>query len=780
MYNNLTQRITQTSLTFLFALVLTACGGGGNNPSSNNFSSQIISSSASSSEASSESTSSANSISSEEASTSSSSSSSSSSEAISQSSDLASSEMSSVSSFESSESSSSSSLSSSISSNQSSSSSVSSVEIAPGVTIMFPTPVSMTEQGNILVRGTARDVHSQITDLRVNGIRATTTDNFTNWRAKVTLTPGVNNLVVSTTNAAGKKVLNAGEISVKKTILTKSTKDVALDSENNRILLLDSTLKSIIAVDLVTGARSIFSHGPFVTPLSIAVDSVYNRVLILDASHEATRIVAIDLTTRARSTIAEYDRLTTFRGAITIDSGGNQAIVATSQSVSVIDLSTGEKTLLTDNSPPDPKFYLTAIKDIVLDEVQNRVLASDDGHLVAVDLLTGVSTSISGPNTPDSVPWSDLRGLALDATRNRALVLSNDSSTGDAIISVDLSNGQRTVFSNNSIPNGQNALEFPQYIAMDEINNRALVADAAHRAIIAVDLTSGQRTVLSDNNIPSGSLSTALNNPEGLAFDQINQNLIIMDDSPDILFSVNLLNSERTEIAKFDNTYGSNNFRSIVVDNDLNRVLAADLTLDAIVSIDLDSGVKSIFSAPPSGTNRTTRIPSGLALDAQNNRLLVSDILSGIHSIDLITEISSLIPIPLKLSLSTKIAYHSDRVFLTDGLKETLFSINLNNGHITEVSTNSGPNARTPFDYPSGIALDINRNRALIVDTGDIISVNLSTGARNLISKKYDNDFYRDSIAFDEANNRVFVLNHTEQSAVVIDIITGERAIVSK
>lgn len=785
MYNNATQRITQISLAILFT-ALAACGGGGsggggdNNPSSNNFSSQI-SSSASSSELSSESTSSSNSLSSEE--TSASSSSSSSSEASSS----ETSAISSVSSFESSESSSSSSSSSiqsssssfSSSSIQSSSSSVSSVEAAPGVTIMFPTPVSMTEQGSILVRGTARDIHSKITDLRVNGIRATTSDNFTNWRARVTLEPGINKLVVSTTNAAGQTVVNAAEVSVKKTVLAKSIKGLAVDSASNRAFFVDSTLKNIIAVDLTSGARSIFSYGPFVSPTSVAVDSVNNRVLVTDAGYQAPPITSFDLTTASRSVISDYTNMN-FPTAVALDYTNNRALLAESQSVTTVDLSTGEKGVLANNSTLNTNHYIGGPEDIVLDEVRNRALVTDHYHLVAIDLLSGISTSLSGPNTPNSVPWSNLRGVALDAPRNRALVLSHDSLTGGAVISVDLISGQRTVLSNNTIPNGQNSLLLPYYIAMDEINNRALVTDAVNNAIIAVDLTNGQRTVLSDNNLPNGSMSSALVSPHSLVLDPVNQNLIINDGSRRTLFSVNLITGERTDIPRLNERHGSNGFDAMAVDADQNRVLIADDILEAIVAIDMTSGFRSILSYQYSDGDNAIKYPTGLALDLENNRILISDMIYGLHSADLTSGIVSPIPTTTNFSFYTKISYHSNRIFLIDGSKQTLFAINLHNRNVKEISTNSKPNASTPFYFPSGIALDINRNRALVVDMGDIISVNLSTGARNLISKNSNGNSYASSIAFDDAHNRAFILNDTERSAVVIDIVTGERAIISK
>jgi DNA-binding beta-propeller fold protein YncE len=73
---------------------------------------------------------------------------------------------------------------------------------------------------------------------------------------------------------------------------------IALDSANNRALVVDSSLAAVVAVDLSTGDRTILSDsvtgmGPnFLFPEGITLDSANNRILVLDSSLAA--VIAVE------------------------------------------------------------------------------------------------------------------------------------------------------------------------------------------------------------------------------------------------------------------------------------------------------------------------------------------------------------------------------------------------------------------------------------------------------------------------------------------------------
>jgi len=80
------------------------------------------------------------------------------------------------------------------------------------------------------------------------------------------------------------------------------TVGIALDTNNNRLLAIaepedQASLNDILAIDLVTGARTVVSSNDagdtkYDSPRAVAYDSVEDRVLIADSNLNA--VLAID------------------------------------------------------------------------------------------------------------------------------------------------------------------------------------------------------------------------------------------------------------------------------------------------------------------------------------------------------------------------------------------------------------------------------------------------------------------------------------------------------
>jgi len=80
---------------------------------------------------------------------------------------------------------------------------------------------------------------------------------------------------------------------------------IALDSANNRALVVDRDLDALIAIDLDSGARTIVSDnntGPnLATPQAIALDSANNRALVVDSVLDALIVIELGSGERAVS-----------------------------------------------------------------------------------------------------------------------------------------------------------------------------------------------------------------------------------------------------------------------------------------------------------------------------------------------------------------------------------------------------------------------------------------------------------------------------------------------
>jgi DNA-binding beta-propeller fold protein YncE len=127
---------------------------------------------------------------------------------------------------------------------------------------------------------------------------------------------------------------------------------VVVDSTNLRALVTDTGADAIVAVHLVSGARTVLS-GPdtgvaLSAPAAAALDPARNRLLV---TTEARGIVAVDLTTGARSVIAGattgYGPLRR-PGSITVDPETGLAVITDAwyHAVTMVDTITGDRMIL--------------------------------------------------------------------------------------------------------------------------------------------------------------------------------------------------------------------------------------------------------------------------------------------------------------------------------------------------------------------------------------------------------------------------------------------------
>ena len=145
----------------------------------------------------------------------------------------------------------------------------------------------------------------------------------------------------------------------------------------------------------------------------------------------------------------------------------------------------------------------------------------------------------------------------------------------DDILDVDLTSGNRAILSADGTRGSGPSFLQPDGIAM-ESSRRALVTDALAVAVFAVDVSTGDRTVLSDASTGSGPLFTR---PVGITLNSDNSRALVTDYDANLLISVTV----------------SNGFRRILSD----------------AATDVGTGPAFIF-------------PAGIALDAANNRAVVS------------------------------------------------------------------------------------------------------------------------------------------------------------
>ncbi len=357
--------------------------------------------------------------------------------------------------------------------------------------IVFPPPQSFSESGSITVLGTAQVAGSQ-TPLKVSGVDAASSNGFANWTAQVRLVPGQNRLTLTTqdgTRLAEAVVENGADL--------RSPAGIAVDVDGGRALVTDYSLGSVVAVDLGTGARTVFSNGSvpnadnaFAGPFDVEVDAVGGRALVLDVSagSDFGRLVSVELGSGQRKVITGG---LVDPSDMTVDAANVRALVANSLNPVLgvteakligVDLTTGAMSPFSDRTVPDAVEPFTCTQAIALDSVRSRALVVDCGKIVAVDLTSGGRSIVAGPDVPAITP-----PIVVDEPNARAFV--------GGPVDVNLMTGERNPLSNAPV----GAFRF----ALDPARNRLLATEFSKGEVTAIDLATQAVTTLTSAHVPN-------------------------------------------------------------------------------------------------------------------------------------------------------------------------------------------------------------------------------------------------------------------------------------
>lgn len=371
---------------------------------------------------------------------------------------------------------------------------------APTVQIISPVDQQVVNAQTIVVAGQASDPDG-VASIEVNGVAATSTNDFATWWAEIPLVTGFNTITVASADTLLNRNPTAAQVNIQNlAIVLAEPVDLVVDEGNARILALDSQLRAVFEIDMLTEEYSLVSGEgtpdnqiPFVDPQRIAINAAATQAWVIDHAYE-------DLI--------------------------------------VVDLSIGSRSLLVDTVAPDPGESLEEARDIAIDEMSNNALmlvgglnsAVNDTRIISVNLTDGSRFILSDATTPDEDHPLDLlfNGMSevFDSVGFRLLVMQSDE-----LLSVDPLTGNRTVFSETGVetaidstldwPNNRvivlnrfssdlygadlntGNVEFlwplfgftPLRIAFDPLNNRTLILARLSSDIYAIDMVTGQISI---------------------------------------------------------------------------------------------------------------------------------------------------------------------------------------------------------------------------------------------------------------------------------------------
>lgn len=690
---------------------------------------------------------------------------------------------------------------------------------APTASIVFPPHSALTNDPEIRVVGTARDLQDdEIQAVTVNGVAATSDDGFATWQVALTLEPGTNELIVQTRDAEGNTEDEAATSEIKVEVVTSMGSSggnaVLVDQANHRALVATTYPDALLAFDLATGERTVLSasealdkvtnlepvgQGPSFTLARNLVPGISPNQVILTSGVTRTdrRFLAVDVTTGERSSFLEQiggagsgPAFDLFRSGI-MDSARNRFLVMDGfngrMRVFGVDLDTKNRTLLSGSGVGSGP-TLNEAENVFLDSVNNRLYTTDrvgdNARLLSVNLANGERAIVSDANTGTGPAILYPTALDYDPVTNRFLL------TGlDALFSIDPATGDRTVLSGDVPGTDQRigagvGFESPEGAAFLG-SQQAVVIDEILNAPTIVDLATGDRQVLPTPSIGEG---PRLQGPRSMV--RNGDQLIVADSEANQLFSVNLASGDR-EVLLDGSDSQMNVPRSLALDLTGERLFIADNLNEEprVLSISLESKALSVVSGAGVGSGDALEKPQQLAFDASSGRLYLVDRGTGqLLWIDPATGDRTSISSFDSEGLSLALTDNSQEAMVISGL--ALFRVNLATGERTFVSgsnpdTDEVIGGKYSLSGTEGMVFDSENNRVFRASPSDydIMAIDLSTGAQERVAKYelsigpgVENPV---SLLMDDSGSNLLVLDAARCALMTVNPENGDSVISS-
>jgi DNA-binding beta-propeller fold protein YncE len=394
--------------------------------------------------------------------------------------------------------------------------------------------------------------------------------------------------------------------------------------------------------------------------------------------------------------------------------------------------------------------------------------------LLSVDTASGAIQTVSDESRGSGPRLVDCWGIALDADRNRAVVLGRETRT---LYTVDIATGNRGVLSDANTGAGPQ-FDAPKDLVIDD--GSALVVDSGLDAIVAVDLTTGDREILSGAGVGGG---TGFFKPISLA---IHEEQAIVLDSGRGVFRVDLQTGDRTVLSgeDYDSPLSFHEPHRIVLAATADRVLVTDSMLQAVIAVGLTTGERTAFSGSATGDGPALLWPNAVDVDPSGEVAVVVtspeiQFENGIQTLDPRTgDRKSLVyrgnGHDVAVHPNRKLAYVLDE----DGLNR----VDLNKGNMRVIS-GDGVGSGPPFGNPRDLTLDPDRSRAFVADSGlgAIVAIDLSSGNRRIVSDESTGSGPSFNVplgvSWDAAGNRILVADRS--SVIAVDPDSGDRTILA-
>jgi sugar lactone lactonase YvrE len=640
--------------------------------------------------------------------------------------------------------------------------------------VHFPPRTASIENTSIQVRGRVLDA-TGLARVTINGTPVASTDNLATWSLEVPLNTGINELEVAQEDSNG-VVTPVETLMIERTTPFISPRFVAQDTANNRLLVLDVSQDSLIAVDAITGARSQLSppvdtaESKIRNAAGLMVDPARNRALIFQhpvtGEDDHIEFLAVDLSTGVQTEFAAPDFTNRYLyhepGAMQL--AGDKAFVA------------------------DVEFiYLDASGNQVAQDDPARVRIERYGIIYSLDLLSGTRSVVSAYQVPDKAnALARIPSLAHDPVQNTLYALDVRDNIIN-IMKVNTATGARTPLTVNDTTENPFQYSNPKDIALDQDSGRLLLLNGV--ILVAIDIATGTVTTVSSNLVPADA-DYKFGSVDNMVYDAATDTAFIIDDAQDLLMAVHGTNGTRSRVSSTgqDDPTGAMADRGItsLALSGSHQIYIADSPLNTIFNYQLQTGSKTVLSDPTIDEEDDDTVyvvlPKHIAWDSDAGRLLLLNGLNEIVALDPQTGKATPEFRFGATDISDMVFHNGTNTLYTSGISTIFKTVFSDPVQTTALSGFQLPDNQNYFVNLMAIDLDAPRNRLLAVDVSlnSLTAVDLTTGARTLISNSGVPDG-GPGIQIPRAlvvdGDRALVLDTGLKAILAVDLTTGVRSI---
>lgn len=666
--------------------------------------------------------------------------------------------------------------------------------VQDNVQIQFPPPVSQTQADSLTVRGIVQNADN-IERLHLNGVDATSDDGWATWTVQMPLDQGLNTLQLVAEDAEGNSE-NLSQLLVTRQTDLVSARKIRLDRTNNRLLALDFSERAIVAVDLDSGDRSVFSppegsENLISAPRELMVHESSNSVLVAQAGNEP--IISVDLTTGMQEVLV-VTGLENLNWQAT-----SQAMTpsATGAYVAGRELVYRRSTTTTETNEDGEEVEVTIIERVE-DADDANIATLSTGFIYHLDLMSKERTLVSNFDTEDAGRRlsNDIRSISTTLDSDVIYVLERfqlQNQVQYAIMAVDKITGRREDFE----------LVFPE--PETEEDSEEPVESPAEEEGSAIPDEDLDQEEPSETVAPPPELTLAA--ARELQLDTANNRLWLLTAGRN-LGKIDLSTREGELVAAptvpADTDFPLLRAESLALDEYEQRIYLSDISYGRIVSVNVDTGERSLLSssgpADPDGTQSFFG-PSAVTLDLLNHQVFVTDQAQrAIYRYNLLDGTKTALAqrntvdgdVPINFPLSADFDNLSGRLTVFDNPRQapvprtgdiSLINVDPDSGSNNRVFRyNVNITARDALYDPHSEAyfiLEQNLLRRIVIDEAGSARPSLMSGGN---TPNRNNPFSANlrSMVLDPANERILVLDMTRRAVIAADWDTGERTYLSR